>query len=99
MKFRDLEKVRIIIKDATGLDISYAYDDLVFSEHAVFLLQFDDNNENNFFCYFHKDCIPKEQKSIVKSLTEVCKKKGCTLIPKGAFTLKQKGKKLDIHFS
>ncbi len=30
MEFRNLENVRAIIKDATGLDVSYAYDDLVF---------------------------------------------------------------------
>jgi len=30
MKFRNLETVRYIIKEATGLDLTYAYDDLVF---------------------------------------------------------------------
>jgi hypothetical protein len=31
--FFELEKVRFIIKDGSGLDIAYAYEDLVFSEH------------------------------------------------------------------
>ena len=35
MIFRDLEKVRVIIKEATDLDVAYAYDDLVFPEHAA----------------------------------------------------------------
>jgi hypothetical protein len=39
---RDLEKIRFIINEATGLDLAYAYDDLVFSEHGVFIVQFEE---------------------------------------------------------
>ena len=99
MKFRDLEKVRVIVKDATGLDISYAYDDLVFPDHTAFIIQFDDTDENNFFCYFHEDCIAGERKRIIKKLTEECSGKGCTIYHKGSFYLKQKGEEVGISFN
>ena len=34
MQYRDLEKVRTIIQEATGLEVAYAYDDLVFPDHT-----------------------------------------------------------------
>jgi hypothetical protein len=95
---RDLEKVRIIIKEATGLDVMYAYDDLVFPEHAAFLMQFDDQNVNNYACYFHEDCIVADKKQLLDNLTKICTQKKCTLVPKGAFSMNQKGEEFEIHF-
>ncbi len=62
MIYRDLEKVRTIIDEATGLEVSYAYDDLVFPDHTAFIIQFDDTKASHFFGYFHKDCNPADQK-------------------------------------
>lgn len=98
MKFRDLEKVRQIIMDATSLDVVYAYDDLVFPEHAAFLIRFDDEDENNFFCYFHKDCIAEDQNKLLESLQGVSNQKDCQLLFKGLFDMKQKGEEVEIHF-
>ena len=98
MKFRDLDKVSMIIKEATGLEITYAYDDLVFPEHAAFLIQFDDNDDDKFFCYFHKDCVAEEQKRIANSLLETCEKNDCSLISEGAFDLVQNGEEVEVHF-
>ncbi len=95
---RDLEKVRTIIKEATGLDVMYAYDDLVFPEHAAFLMQFDDHHVNKYSCYFHEDCIMADKKQLLENLTKVCTQKKCTLVPKGAFNMTQKGEELEIHF-
>lgn len=98
MIYRDLEKVRVIIEDATGLEVSYAYDDLVFPDHTAFIIQFDDAKETNFFCYFHRDCINGEQKKLEENLTASCLKQKCTLITKGSFELLQKGEEVEIHF-
>ena len=98
MAKRHLEKVRVLIKDATGLDISYAYDDLVFPEHTAFLVQFDDTDDNNFFCYFHEECVPAEQDRIFERLSDTCKLNNCTLVRKGAFNLAQKGQSVEIRF-
>jgi len=52
MKFRNLEAVRYIIKEATGLEITYAYEDLVFPEHMAFLIQFNDKSDKICFATF-----------------------------------------------
>lgn len=56
MIFRDLEMVRSAIKEATDLDITYAYDDLVFPEHVAFLIQYAPDSDKKMFCFFHVDC-------------------------------------------
>lgn len=99
MKFRNLEAVRYIIKEATGLDLTYAYDDLVFPEHMAFLIQFNDNNENSLFCHFHNDCNPKDKKQLFAELTKVAAKEKISLEEKGSFELEQKGEEVEIHFS
>jgi hypothetical protein len=98
MIFRDLEKVRVIIKEATDLDIAYAYDDLVFPEHAAFLIKFDDTSENNYFCYFHEDCLPESKEEISTNLRHALKEHRSTLTLKGSFTLMQKGEEIEIKF-
>lgn len=98
MIFRDLEKVRVMLKDATDLDIAYAYDDLVFPEHAAFLIQFDDTNANNYFCYFHTDCLPEPKAEISTNLSQSFEKQHCSLTIKGLFTLNQKGEEIVIGF-
>ena len=70
MKFRPLEKVRTILQTAIGLDIMYAYDDLVFTEHGVFLFQFDNENEQQIICYSHEDFDPQERANQLQKLKE-----------------------------
>jgi hypothetical protein len=98
MIYRDLEKVRTIIEDATGLEVSYAYEDLVFPDHTAFIIQFDDAVATHFFCYFHKDCNPADQKDLEDKLTASCHKQKCKLSFKGRFELEQKGEEVNIHF-
>lgn len=99
MDFKNLDKVKFLVNDATGLEIMYAYDDLVFSEHGVFIIQFDKENENNYICYFHKDCDPKEQSSLLEKLTKSCKLNNCTLKFEGNFVYNQKGEEVEIIFT
>ena len=99
MKFRNLEAVRYIIKEATGLDLTYAYDDLVFPEHMAFLIQFNDNNESSLFCHFHNDCNPNDKKQLFAELAKVAAKEKISLEEKGSFGLEQKGEEVEIHFS
>jgi hypothetical protein len=99
MEVRNLEKVRSIIKDATGLDVSYAYDDLVFPDHTAFIVQFDDENAKNYFCYFQEECKTEERNKILDSLATACSKEKCCITSKGSFRLEQKGDEVDIIFS
>ncbi|WP_167615228.1 hypothetical protein [Maribellus sediminis] len=98
MKFRNLEAVRYIIKEATGLEITYAYEDLVFPEHMAFLIQFNDANEKNLFCYFHNDCNPEDKNQLYKRLSDVALEDSITLENKGSFSLEQKSEEVEIHF-
>lgn len=98
MKFRNLEAVREIVKDATGLDITYAYDDLVFPEHMAFLIQFDDGNDKNLYCYFHSDCNPDDKKKLFKLMSEISTNKDIALENKGTFNFEQKEEEVKISF-
>jgi hypothetical protein len=87
LKFRNLGRVRQIIEEATGLDITHSYEDLAFVEHSAFLVRFDDNDASNFFCYYNTDCPPQERVSITERLvaaSEINKMK-CSIA--GSFTL------------
>lgn len=99
MIFRDLEKVRAMLKEATELDISYAYDDLVFPDHTAFIIQYAAENNSGFYVYFHTDCLPEAKTEILENLQKTFLKHRCSLIPKGAFNLKQKDKEVEISFS
>ncbi|MBN2530879.1 MAG: hypothetical protein JXR76_31120 [Deltaproteobacteria bacterium] len=98
MTTRHLEKIRAIIKEATDLDISYAYDDLVFPDHSAFLIQFDDSNPDHYFCYFHEDMNPDDKAKLTENLHLACQMHKCSVTFKGAFNLKQKGAEVDILF-
>lgn len=98
MKFRNLETVRQIVKEATGLDIMYAYEDLVFPEHAAFMIQFDDANPKNLFCHFHMDCNPNNKTDIFSNLKQTASNEKITIEEKGFFKLQQKGEQVEILF-
>ncbi len=99
MKYRNIELIREIISKAVGVDISYAYDDLVFPDHASFILQFDDKNDKNIFYHFHRDCDEEEQKQIFERLSASCGENNYLLVSKNSFFLEQKGEEIEIHFS
>jgi hypothetical protein len=88
--FYELEKVRFIIKDSCELDIAYAYEDLVFSEHSLFIIQFDKEKSNNLYCWFNKDCIDVNRHSMFKSLTTSSNLNGMKISHKGKFEMTQK---------
>ncbi|MFC0878077.1 hypothetical protein ACE01N_15880 [Saccharicrinis sp. FJH2] len=98
MAYYDLEKVRGIVKESTGLNIMYAYDDLVFPEHAAFIIQYDKEDENHLHCYFHMDCIPEEKDKIFSDLTQSCFKTMTTIQNSGIFEMAQKGGEVEIKF-
>ena len=96
---RPLGKIRDIVL-STGLDISYAYDDLVFSENSVFIIQFDEFMEDKIHVYFNSDCFSKEAAVLEKRLRIAAQIGGFTLLNSGNFTLEPKGSReeIEIHF-
>jgi hypothetical protein len=100
IRFFNLDKVRFIIKDATALDVAYAYDDLVFSENAVFILQFCDGSDSAFNCYFNVDCIEANRIVMLASLNATAELNATTINYKGKFELIKSNKEdsFDIRF-
>lgn len=100
VEFYELEKVRFIIKDGCGLDVAYAYDDLVFSEHGIFILQFVNSSTRSMDCWFNKDCIESDRLSLLKSLTNSANLNKIEIVYKGNFEMiQQDGKEqIDIRF-
>lgn len=90
MKYRNLEKVRQIVKEATNLDLMYAYDDLVFPEHGACILQYNEQDESTYRCYFNRDCKEQEQLKLIAGLVQVAKKHGCIIETCGSFHMEQK---------
>ena len=99
VQFYELDKVRFIIKEATDLDVAYAYEDLVFSEHAIFIIQFD-IKPNSLICWFNEECVETERHSIFKSLTSHSTANGMKIAYKGKFEMTQKDgeEQLSIKF-
>jgi hypothetical protein len=78
------------IINTTGLDVTYAYDDLVFVEHSPFLIQFDDDNPRNLKLYFNTDCESDAAGKLEAQLTAAATAKDFTIQKSGRFTLQQK---------
>ena len=77
-------------KDSCELDIAYAYEDLVFSEHSLFIIQFDEEKSNTLYCWFNKDCIDADRHSIFKYLTTSSNLNGMKINYNGKFEMTQK---------
>ena len=99
MSLRPLGKVRDIVQ-STGLDISYAYDDLVFSDHSVFILRFDNRVHEKLYLHFNTECNREEAEIFEISIVNSGKIGGIEIIKDKNFVLKQKeGKEeIDIEF-
>lgn len=99
--FYNLEKVRFIIKDGCQLDVSYAYEDLVFSEHSLFIIQFVKGSPTDLFCWFNHECSENYQTALFESLELTARLNDMHLIKKGTFCLKDKPEteEIDIEFT
>ncbi len=86
--FRPLGEVRDIVQ-ATGLDISYAYEDLVFSDHSVFILRFADEAAKKLYLYFNSQCIEPEANALTQKLIATGKVMGFEIVQAGSFTLSE----------
>jgi hypothetical protein len=97
--FRPLGKV-MEIASSTGLDITYAFDDLIFSEHSIFIIRFDKNIEDLIHLYINCDCEELTASRIKQTLLDEAKKQKLNLIDSGKFRLQQRinSEEIDIEF-
>ena len=96
----ELEKVCFIIKDACGIDVAYAYDDLVFAENGLFIVQFLDKESTQLVCWFNAELYENEEIKMFNSLAKTASLNNATLTYKGRFCMKQKvgTDEIDIEF-
>lgn len=96
----ELEKVRFIIKDACGIDVAYAYDDLVFAEHGLFIVQFLNKESTQLACWFNAEVYENEEIKMFDSLAKTAKLNNTSITYKGRFCMKQKvgSDEIDIEF-
>jgi hypothetical protein len=97
--YRPLGKIDNIVR-STGLEMSYAYDDLVFSDHSVFILRFDDKVTTHLHLYINTECDKKEALLFENQLRNASEIEGLTIETLGSFTINQlEGKnEVEIHF-
>jgi hypothetical protein len=93
----ELEKVRFIVKDACGIDLAYAYDDLVFAEHGVFIIQFMNKESTRLACWFNYEIMETEEIKMFDSLAKTALLNNTTIEYKGRFCMKQKTGKEEIQ--
>ncbi len=84
---KELGKITAILADL-GLEVTYAYDDLVFVQHSAFLLQFTDQ-PNMLKLFTNTECEPKEANDVACNMVFAFHEKGFIADPSGYFTLTQ----------
>ena len=84
---RPLGKITAILADLR-LEVTYAYDDLIFVQHSAFLLQFTDA-PNILRLYTNSECDPKEANDIACNMVLAFHEGGFIADPAGKYTLTQ----------
>lgn len=82
-----------------GLEVTYAYDDLVFIEHNAFLLRMGQKGEQ-VYLYFNEDSDLDSRGDVKKQLIEQASPKGLQILDSGTYVMKpREDEQLDIHFN
>jgi hypothetical protein len=84
---RPLGKITAILTDL-GLEVTYAYDDLVFVQHSAFLLQFTDT-PNELKLFTNSECDPVEANTVASSIVLAFDQERFVADPAGKYTLSQ----------
>ena len=66
-----MKKFALSIKNACGFDVAYAYNDLVFAERGLFIIQFPKNETKKLECWFNNDCDELNNVSLFNSLAKM----------------------------
>ncbi len=88
LQIRPLGKVKQMV-ESIGMGITYAYDDLVFSDHSMFIIRFVDDNPSSLLLYFNIDCDSQESLSVEKKLEVVSLYAGFSMKRMGTFEIQE----------
>ncbi len=85
--------------ESMGLDVTYAYDDLVFIEHNAFLLRMGEKGED-IHLYFNEESEEDKRPLVAEQLTELASKRGFHILQSGTYVMKpRQDEQVDIHFN
>jgi hypothetical protein len=100
ISFKPLNKVHELMNNI-GYEPGYAYDDLVFSNDAVFIVQFDPATEKKLKLFINMDCEETEEKRIRSNFTNNAEQMGIKVFYSGTYSLEEKAetKEIDILFN
>lgn len=87
LEAKPLGKITALLADL-GLEVTYAYDDLVFVQHSAFLLQFTDEPKA-LKLFTNSECDPKEANAVASNIVLSFDEGGFTANPSGKYTLSQ----------
>lgn len=82
---KPLGKITAVLADL-GLEVTYAYDDLVFIQDCAFLMQFTEH-PNAMDIYCNIECTAAVADAVVENIVINAKKEGFIVIPKGTYKL------------
>lgn len=78
------------IINATGLQLTYPFDDLVFVENNPFLLRFNDKVPSEMYLHFNIDCIKEDALRLEQEMEMKAYKLGISLVKGLTYTMQQK---------
>jgi hypothetical protein len=89
----------IEVVEAMGLEVTYAYEDLVFISYNAFLLRMGRQGER-VHLYFNEESDPAGRPKITEQLTEAASSRSLEIVNSGTYTMNPRpDKHLDIHFN
>lgn len=81
------------------LEVTYAYEDLVFISHNAFLLRMGEQGER-VYLYFNEESDSADRPKITAQLAEAALAHGLKIQDSGTYTVKPRAdEQLDIHFN
>lgn len=87
MNEKPLGKITALLADL-GLEVTYAYDDLVFVQECAFLLQFTDDPVG-LKLFTNSECNPDEANTVASSIVLAFHDAAYVVNPSGRYTLSQ----------
>ena len=95
---RPLGKITALLADL-GLEVTYAYDDLVFVQHSAFMLQFTDDPAI-LKLFINTECEPETANDVASTIVLEFHKAGFEVTPAGRYFLTpNKDETVNIQFS
>jgi hypothetical protein len=80
---RQLGKITAVLSDL-GLEVTYAYDDLVFVQHSAFMLQFMDDPAK-LKMFINTECEPKVANDTAANIILQMERAGFEVTPAGRY--------------